>query len=311
VDIEGPGVRANLATCGLLKFFECPLIRAQEYLLQFLIQMWSPELHYFLVRGEKIPFTAVEDIYFLTGLPFQGTPLPTEPVMPRTTLLSDIGQRYCLGRDFMSGTVVSISAIDSLAHHCIAAMIVQVYGSLATQWISGVQLLVLERVLASERFAWGMTLHTRMVAQLDHCRSTGGGEFSFGSILVAWFLERVPMLCPRILLEMSGTRESLLKWCSIVLLLHGGGEGGHLFSAEAAQVWRQMPKMILRYPYAGVDFRGDLDMVLPPGEVFDHRGMFSIGMHVLVYCFSLYSSSDIYEIDDDTICYLFLLHVQM
>ena len=30
-------VRASLATSGLLKFFECPLIRAQEYLLQFLL----------------------------------------------------------------------------------------------------------------------------------------------------------------------------------------------------------------------------------------------------------------------------------
>jgi hypothetical protein len=26
-------------------------------------------------------------------------------------------------------------------------------------------------------------------------------------------------------------------------------------------------------PYFGVDFRDDLEMVLPPGEVFDHRGM--------------------------------------
>jgi hypothetical protein len=33
VAIEEPGVRATLATCGLLKFFECPLIWAQEYLL--------------------------------------------------------------------------------------------------------------------------------------------------------------------------------------------------------------------------------------------------------------------------------------
>jgi hypothetical protein len=41
-----------------------------------------------------------------------------------------------------------------------------------------------------------------------------------------------------------------------------------------AQIWRQMPQVVLRYPYAGVDFRGDLDMVLPPGEVFDHRGTF-------------------------------------
>ena len=111
--IEGPGVHAHLATCGLLKFFECPLIRAQEYLLQFLIQMWSPELHCFLVRGEQVSFTTVEDIYFLTGLPFWGTPLPAEPVLPRTTLLTDIGWRYCSGQNFMSGTVVSISAIDS------------------------------------------------------------------------------------------------------------------------------------------------------------------------------------------------------
>jgi hypothetical protein len=32
----------------------------------------------------------------------------------------------------MSGTVVSIGAMDALAHHCIAKMIVRVYGSLAT-----------------------------------------------------------------------------------------------------------------------------------------------------------------------------------
>jgi hypothetical protein len=31
----------------------------------------------------------------------------------------------------MSGTVVSIGAMDALAHRCIAAMIVRVYGSLA------------------------------------------------------------------------------------------------------------------------------------------------------------------------------------
>jgi hypothetical protein len=86
-----------------------------------------------------------------------------------------------------------------------------------------------------------------------------------------------------ILLEMTGAREPWLRQWSTVFLCHGGGEGGHFFSAEAAQVWHQMPQVILWYPYAGVDFRGDPDMVLPPGEVFDHRGMFSIGVHVLVY----------------------------
>jgi hypothetical protein len=174
--------------------------------------------------------------------------------------------------------------MDALAHRCIAAMIVRVYGSLATQRISGGQLMVMERVLAGEHFAWGLTLHARMVGQLDHCRSMDTGEFSFGSILVAWFLERVSMLRPRILLGAPGVREPRLRWWSTVLLRHGGGEGGHFFTAEVAQVWRQMPQVILRYPYAGVDFREDPDMVLPPGEVFDHRGM----LMMLIYMFFVF-----------------------
>jgi hypothetical protein len=101
-------------------------------------------------------------------------------------------------------------------------------------------------------------LHARMIAQLDCCRSTGIGEFSFGSILVAYFLERVSMLCPRVLLEALGVRESRLRRWS--------------------QIWRQMPQVILQFPYAGVDFRGGPDMVLPPGEVFDHRGTWSTCM---------------------------------
>jgi hypothetical protein len=60
------------------------------------------------------------------------------------------------------------------------------------------------------------------------------------------------------------------------LVRHGGGEGGQVFTTEVAQVWQQMSQVILQFPYTGVDFRGDLDMVLPPGEVFDHRGMFMI-----------------------------------
>jgi hypothetical protein len=129
-----------------------------------MLHMWSLELHCFLVRGEKIPFTTVEDVYFLTGLPFRGTPLPVEPVLPRETALGTIAQRYCSGEDIMLGTMVSVSAIDSLTHRCIAAMIVLVYGSLATQRISGGQLLVLERVVGGEQFAWGLTLHAWMIA---------------------------------------------------------------------------------------------------------------------------------------------------
>ena len=147
-----PAVRASLAASGLLKFFECPLIWAQEYLLHFLIEMWSPENHYFFVRGENITFTAVEDIYFLTGLPFRGTPLPADPVLPRDTHLRTVAEKYCLGEHYMSGKTLSINGIDALLHRCIAAMIVRVYGSRATHRISGGELIVMERVVVGHEW---------------------------------------------------------------------------------------------------------------------------------------------------------------
>jgi hypothetical protein len=84
------------------------------------------------------------------------------------------------------------------------------------------------------------------------------------------------MLRPRVLLGAPSAREpSLIRWL-MILVHHGGGDGGHFFTAKATQVWRKMPQIILWYPYCGVGFQGDLDMVLPPGEVFDHRGIFVI-----------------------------------
>jgi hypothetical protein len=40
------------------------------------------DLQCFIVRGEHLTFSVMEDVYFLTGLPFRGTLLPTEPVLP-------------------------------------------------------------------------------------------------------------------------------------------------------------------------------------------------------------------------------------
>jgi hypothetical protein len=137
----------------------------------------------------------------------------------------------------MAVTVMSISGIDALLHRCIAAMIIRVYGSLATHRISGGEMFLMERVVAGhEQFAWGLTLHMRMIAQLDQCRSTDTGEFAFGSILVAYFLERVPMLRSRVLLKVPGAREPRMRRWYAILVRHGGGEGGHYFTVQAAQI---------------------------------------------------------------------------
>jgi hypothetical protein len=132
-----PAVRATLAASGLLKFFECPLLQAQEYLLHFLIEMWSPRQQCFFVRGERVEFTAEEDVYFLTGLLFRGTLMLTVPVMPRETDLAGFARRFCSGGHFMTGSAVRINALDVLLHRCVASMIVRIYGSTTPHRISG------------------------------------------------------------------------------------------------------------------------------------------------------------------------------
>jgi hypothetical protein len=206
---EHPGVRRHLAACGLLKFFDCPLIWSQEFLLQFFIRMWSTDLQCFMVRGEQLTFSATEDVYFLTGLPFHGRALVIDPHLPGEDRVETMVARHCSGLNPMSGSViVQIEAIDDLLTECIATMVVRIYGSLGTQWITGGQLRVVEEVLDGDLFAWGVLMHTRMMSQLNRCRRADSGDFAFGSVLVAWFLERVPLLCPWILLEPASRRES-------------------------------------------------------------------------------------------------------
>jgi hypothetical protein len=134
----------------------------------------------------------------------------------------------------MSGSVARIRAMDALVHTCMEMMVVRVYGSLATQRISGGQLRIMQRALGGEHFVWGLMLHTKMVGQLTRCQVADSGDFVFGSILVAWFLERMSMLHPIFLLDPSGARELRLRWWLTILVRHGGGEGGHYFTVEVA-----------------------------------------------------------------------------
>jgi hypothetical protein len=150
---EEPAICGALAACGLLKFFECSLVRAQEYLLQFLIAMWSLELQCFIVHGEHLTFSAMEDVYFLTRLPFWGTLLPANPVVLGEGQLVVLAWIYYLGEDYMFGSMVRIRVMDTLLHQCVASMIVRVYGSLMTQRISGGQLRIMQRELAGKHFS--------------------------------------------------------------------------------------------------------------------------------------------------------------
>ena len=83
--------------------------------------------------------------------------------------MTDLAWTYCTEDEFMSGSVVRIGVMDSLVHRCIAVMILSVYGSLATQWIIGGQLRIMQRELGGDHFSWGLMLHGKMVGKLNRC----------------------------------------------------------------------------------------------------------------------------------------------
>jgi hypothetical protein len=119
---------------------------------------------------EQLTFSVVEDVYFLTGLPFHGMALPIDPQLPGDERVGDLVVRHCSGPNPMSGSVIRIEAIDDLLTECIDAMVVRIYGSLGTQQITGGQLRIVERVLDGDLFSWGLILHTRMMGQVNRCR---------------------------------------------------------------------------------------------------------------------------------------------
>jgi hypothetical protein len=68
-----------------------------------------------------------------------------------------------------------------------------------------------------------------MLVQLDRCVTSMSGDFSFGSVLCDFFLERVILLWPKGVLDPPPLREPhFMRWGHI-LSHHGGGEGGYYF----------------------------------------------------------------------------------
>jgi hypothetical protein len=94
--------------------------------------MWSIDLQYFIVTGEKLTFWAIEDVYFLMGLQFRGMALPIEPHLPGDDRVETLTVFHCTGMNPMSVLVVCIEAIDDLLTECVTEMVVRIYGSLAT-----------------------------------------------------------------------------------------------------------------------------------------------------------------------------------
>jgi hypothetical protein len=213
---EDPDALVALLQCGLLKFFHCPFMRAQPRLLNALVDYWHPDAEAFMLEGQSLaPMT--EDIYFLTGLSRRGEPVNfcTFPSGPHN--ISELIGLHCEADTNRTSSQVPIRKISNLSLKVIVLLIGWITGSASLHQASRAHMNCAVQCLNAQIFDWSTTLLDCMKRQLTECRMRNQRNFGFGTILCAFFFERVPSFSPRETIQgHEASLPALCRWAALL-----------------------------------------------------------------------------------------------
>jgi hypothetical protein len=266
-------VTTTLTQCGLLKFYQCPFIRAQSRLLNALIDYWHLDAKAFMLEHQSLN-PMIEDIYFLTGLSQRGDPINfyTFPSGPHN-IVELIGL-YCDARTNKIGTQVTINKINNLSLKLIVLLIGHITRSTTLHQASRAHMHYVVQCLNAQVFDWSMTLLDCMKRQLTECHMWRHRNFGFGTILCAFLFERVPSIIPQEIVRGHAAKFPAVSRWEALMPRQGGGRTMEAFDDKfSGWLYRHIP-VIEYYPYTSIDFSKDPDMIFPLGQVRGEMGKF-------------------------------------
>jgi hypothetical protein len=170
---------------------------------------------------------------------------------------------------------VPISKISDLALQAIVLLIGWITRFATFHQASCAQMNCAVQCLNAHIFYWSTTLLDCMKRQLTDCQLWNQRNFGFRKILCSFFFKRLPSFSPREVVW--GHQASLPAICRWVVLLprQGGRRTNESFDDEFfAWLLRQIP-VIEDYPYAGIDFSRDPEILVPPNEERGEMGKFA------------------------------------
>jgi hypothetical protein len=122
-------------------------------------------------------------------------------------------------------------------------------------------------------YDWCTSLLANMKSQLTECKQGGKRNFGFSSILCSFVFERVPGLGPRFEILPRGPHDLAMAWWTKVMRWQGRGRVPTPYNEDFFYWWRRQVISLDDYPYEGIDFKGDPDMLLPPRAAYGDIGM--------------------------------------
>jgi hypothetical protein len=126
-----------------------------------------------------------------------------------------------------------------------------------------------------------------MKSQLTECKHGSKSNLGFASILCIFFFEWVPCLGPRVEILPKGPCDLAMEQWTEVMRQQGGGRVSTPYNDDFFYWWRRHIISLDDYPYAGIEFRGDPDMPLPPGNAYRDIGMSNVFKYFIFLYFCI------------------------
>jgi hypothetical protein len=233
-------------------------MRAQVRLLEYLVRMWDPDQQVFIVGAHTLAID-IEDIYFLTGLSRRGSHVSLTGSRGGGLKMSEYCNQYCVPEAERKKGKVAIWGVTDLTLRTILFTIARMAGSSAPHMALQSYFQYAIECTEPRVFNWADAVLRSIKRQLTKCRRGELKQFGYGSLLVSFFLERVPVFQLQVEWNLPGPRDPrMLRWCRL-MARHVAGPIVKYDDIFFDWLQNQM-LMVDDYAYARLDFRGDPDL---------------------------------------------------
>ena len=185
-----------LRACGLYKFWAISGMRAQVELLTWLVNRWNMQDQCFFIGGHQLKIE-LEDIYFLTSLSKRAEQVFLFGTRPGGQSVANLQLEFCNDQANPRDKQIDIKHIIRPKLKVIAFTVTKLCWSDALHVATGSQIRIAVDCFRGTIFNWCEAVLANVKGQLTREKYGKLKNFGYGSIIVSFALERIPMLAPQ------------------------------------------------------------------------------------------------------------------